>query len=211
MIIIETNHQTLKIGSEIPFCMQTSPWRFWITLTILLSLSVGVGVYGFRLSHQPATLLSEQTQTLSRLMVRQLAQTAETWLSSPEQLQTWLTQLSQESLILDASVYDLTGVPIAQSDQALPIKVITGQATPLATAQTGRQQLIEPIYQQEKMVGFFRLTLEIRDVLLPAYEQQSRWRQHWHWMMLMLVVTGALLMHIKNWSKWPKFHKKKRL
>jgi membrane protein len=211
MLIIRKDPQCLKALSENLSLMQKSLWRFWITLTTLLTLLVGIGLYGFRLSQQPAALLSEQTQTLSRLMVRQLAQTSVYWLDNPTQLTQWLTTLAQEPLILDATVYDLKGQTLGQSPNALEIKALTGFATPLDTAKQGRQQLIEPIYSQEnKVLGFFRLTLEQRQILLPAHQQQSRWRQHWHWMMLMLVITGGLLMTIKNWAKWPKMSKKKR-
>ncbi len=65
--------------------------------------------YGSDLNIRSYRALSEQTQSLSRIIVRQAAATAakDVLDKNQDKLQALIQQLSEEPLILDASIYDL--------------------------------------------------------------------------------------------------------
>ena len=136
-------------------------WRLFILFGCLAALITMVE-YGSNLAKQNYRTLSDQTQQLSRLVVRQAADTAAADVieKNQDRLQQLVEQLAKEPLLLDASIYDLEGVTLAKSQEALPLKQVTGLSTPLAVASYGRQQLIEPIMSQHQVVGFVRITLE---------------------------------------------------
>ncbi|MGR5141299.1 YtjB family periplasmic protein [Photobacterium sp. DNB23_23_1] len=136
-------------------------WRLFILLSCLAAVITMVE-YGSNLAKQNYRTLSDQTQQLSRLVVRQAADTASTDVieKNQDRLQLLVEQLAKEPLLLDASIYDLEGITLAKSQDALPLPQVTGLSTPLAVASYGRQQLIEPIMSQHQVVGFVRITLE---------------------------------------------------
>lgn len=136
-------------------------WRLFILFGCLAALITMVE-YGSNLAKQNYRTLSDQTQQLSRLVVRQAADTASTDVieKNQDRLQLLVEQLAKEPLLLDASIYDLEGITLAKSQNALPLPQVTGLSTPLAVASYGRQQLIEPIMSQHQVVGFVRITLE---------------------------------------------------
>ncbi|KLV04465.1 SerB-cotransposed membrane protein precursor [Photobacterium aquae] len=125
--------------------------------------------YGADLTKRNYQALSDQTQQLSRMAVRLAAETAAPNIveKNQEQLQQLVEQLTDEPLILDATLYELEGATIARSQNALPLEMITGLSTPLSIASQGRQQLVEPVMTEHQVVGFLRITLE-HDKLLAA-------------------------------------------
>lgn len=68
-------------------------------------------------------MLGEQTQALSRILVRQAAETAAPDILDNDQdkLQDLVQQLSKEPLILDASVYNLEGQTLAKTEGSMPL------------------------------------------------------------------------------------------
>ncbi|GHA50675.1 SMP protein [Photobacterium aphoticum] len=123
--------------------------------------------YGSDLTKRNYQALSEQTQTLTRLMARQAAQTASADVveKNQDKLQVLVERLADEGLILDATIYDLEGATIAKNAEAMPLTQVTGLSTPLSVASYGRQQIVEPIMTQHQVVGFLRITLEHDRVL----------------------------------------------
>ncbi|UXI00790.1 YtjB family periplasmic protein [Photobacterium sp. TY1-4] len=149
--------------------------RFWQVLVLAASLGglVAMLEYGADLNLRNYRALSEQTQTLSRMVVRQAAATAAQDMLDKDQnkLQALVQRLSEEPLILDASIYDLEGVTVAQTEEAMPLEQVTGMSTPLSVASFGRQQVVEPIMTEDQVVGFVRITLEQGRLLEKAASQ----------------------------------------
>ncbi|MGF1691361.1 YtjB family periplasmic protein [Photobacterium kagoshimensis] len=138
--------------------------RFWQVFVLLACFGgiVAMLEYGSQLNNRNYQMLSEQTQTLSRILVRQAAETASSDVidKNQDKLQVLVQRLSQEPLILDATIYDLKGLTVARTEESMPIEQVTGLSTPLAVASYGRQQVIEPILSGEQIIGFLRITLE---------------------------------------------------
>ncbi|MEJ2765519.1 AhpA/YtjB family protein [Photobacterium sp. MCCC 1A19761] len=149
--------------------------RLWQVLVLAASLGglVAMLEYGADLNLRNYRALSEQTQTLSRMVVRQAAATAAQDMLDKDQnkLQALVQRLSEEPLILDASIYDLEGVTVAQTEEAMPLEQVTGMSTPLSVASFGRQQVVEPIMTEDQVVGFIRITLEQGLLLEKAASQ----------------------------------------
>lgn len=131
--------------------LNKSRWPRFKQLGVLLFSLIGViGMleYGARLTQDNYEMLGEQTQALSRILVRQAAETAAPDILDNDQdkLQDLVQQLSKEPLILDASVYNLEGQTLAKTEGSMPLEQVTGLSTPLAVASIGRQQIVEPIF-----------------------------------------------------------------
>ncbi|MGR5147678.1 YtjB family periplasmic protein [Photobacterium alginatilyticum] len=149
--------------------------RTWQLLVLIASLGglVAMLEYGSDLNLRSYRALSEQTQSLSRIIVRQAAGTAAKDIldNNQDKLQALVQQLSEEPLILDASIYDLEGIAVAKTEEAMPLEQVTGISTPLSVASFGRQQIVEPVMADKQVIGFVRITLEHGKLLEDAASQ----------------------------------------
>ncbi|NBI52361.1 YtjB family periplasmic protein [Photobacterium alginatilyticum] len=149
--------------------------RTWQLLVLIACLGglVTMLEYGSDLNLRSYRALSEQTQSLSRIIVRQAAGTAAKDIldNNQDKLQALVQQLSEEPLILDASIYDLEGIAIAKTEEAMPLEQVTGISTPLSVASFGRQQIVEPVMADKQVIGFVRITLEHGKLLEDAASQ----------------------------------------
>jgi len=151
--------------------------------------------YGSDLNIRSYRALSEQTQSLSRIIVRQAATTAakDVLDKNQDKLQALIQQLSEEPLILDASIYDLEGIAIAKTEEAMPLEQVTGISTPLSVASFGRQQIVEPIVIDKQVVGFVRITLEHGKLLESAASQVEYMTNTIRGLILAALFIGFLL------------------
>ncbi|QUJ68059.1 hypothetical protein KDD30_02595 [Photobacterium sp. GJ3] len=150
--------------------------RIWQFLVLVLSFAglITMLEYGARLNQNNFNMLSEQTQSLSRIIARQAASTATDDILENQQdkLQALVNRISDEPLILDASIYDVEGTPLAQTEDAMPLDQVSGLTTPLSTASIGRQQIVQPVLTDDgQIVGYLRLTLEHGKLVQHAADQ----------------------------------------
>lgn len=138
--------------------------RIWQGFVLVACLGgiIAMLEYGSQLNQRNYQMLGEQTQTLSRMLVRQAAETAVDDLidKNQDKLQVLVQRLSNDPLILDATIYDLEGRTVARTEEAMPVEQVTGLSTPLSVASYGRQQIIEPVLSSNQVIGFLRITLE---------------------------------------------------
>lgn len=171
--------------------------RIWQLLVLMISLGglVTMLEYGADLNLRNYRALSDQTQTLSRMVVRQAAATAAPNMLDKDQhqLQALVQRLSEEPLILDASIYDLEGVTVARTEEAMPLEQVTGISTPLSVASFGRQQVVEPIMTEDQVVGFVRITLEQGRLLEKAAGQVEYMTNTVRGLILAALMIGFLL------------------
>ncbi|MBD8512871.1 YtjB family periplasmic protein [Photobacterium sp. WH77] len=172
--------------------------RIWQFLVLAVSFAglITMLEYGARLNQNNFNMLSEQTQSLSRIIARQAASTAAGDILDKQQdkLQDLVNRISDEPLILDASIYDLEGVPLAQTEDAMPLEQVSGLTTPLSTASIGRQQLVQPVMTDEgQVVGFIRLTLEHGKLVQHAADQIDTMTNTVRGMLLVALFIGFIL------------------
>ena len=164
-------------------------------LFVCLVISIGILQYGAILSQQNYQMLSEQTQTLSQVIVRQAAKNAAADIKNKDQrqLQLLVNNLAAEPLILDATIYNLEGVALAKTKTALPLEQLTGLSTPLAMASIGRQQIAEPVLMNNHIIGFMRITLERDKLLTHAIDQMSTMTAIIRGLIIAALLIGILL------------------
>lgn len=167
-----------------------------ITVILLCSLAlIGMLEYGAQLTQRNYRMLSEQTQTLSQMVVRQAAESAANPIAENNhaKLQALVDQLTDEALILDVAIYSIDGVTLAQSALAMPLTQVTGLSTPLAMASIGRQQIAHPVFANKHVIGFVRITLEHSKLLADAKSQMTAMTSVIRGLIVMALVMGLLL------------------
>ncbi|NLS12702.1 SMP protein [Vibrio sp. SM6] len=137
---------------------------------------------------------AQQLETLTKVLISQASLSASELLrqDDPEHLRRLANQLAQDNLVFDASIYNAEGVRLAASDSATSVRDVLGLDTPLATASIGRQQLVEPIYQDNHIVGFVRLTFETGKVTAISDHHYRKSDRYMLLMVLMSFLGGAI-------------------
>lgn len=152
------------------------------------------GVNQFKLGSQLASV--NQVSNLSHLLVRQQANLFSLMLVKNvknEDLIEALDTFSKEDFVIDASLYSPSGTLIAQSHNALGLKSLLKQdKTEENAQQLATQQIVEPIFSQQDLVGFLRVTFD------AEYGQttKSKVERIFHQLygqLIILVLAGILL------------------
>ncbi|WP_028023797.1 YtjB family periplasmic protein [Enterovibrio calviensis] len=169
-------------------------WQFIILVACFATVMM-LFMYSNQLNNRNYKMLYDQTESLSRVILRQAAATAHDAIASDDMdaLQKIVANLQQEDLILDAAVYDMRGNLVVSSIGAMPLEQLTGLNTPLSVASIGRQQLVEPVAEDGNMVGFVRITLEHGNVIKTASNRLDQSINLVRAMILVAIMTGALL------------------
>ncbi|WP_394211040.1 YtjB family periplasmic protein [Enterovibrio calviensis] len=169
-------------------------WQFIILVACFATVMM-LFMYSNQLNNRNYKMLYDQTESLSRVILRQAAATAHDAIANDdiESLQRLVANLQSEDLILDSAVYDIRGNIVVNSVGAMPLEQLTGLNTPLSVASIGRLQLVEPIADNGNVVGFLRITLEHGDVIKVASNRLEQSINLVRAMILVAIVTGALL------------------
>ncbi|EGR0055207.1 YtjB family periplasmic protein [Vibrio vulnificus] len=141
---------------------------------------------------------AQQLETLTKVLSSQAALSASEMIvqKDQEKLLKLTNQLAKERLVFDATVYDSEGVRLASSDKALTAREVLGLDTPLATAGIGRQQLVEPVFADNSIVGFIRITFETGKVTAFSDHHYRKIDRYMFLMILMSFISGMLFILI---------------
>ncbi|USD64749.1 YtjB family periplasmic protein [Vibrio sp. SCSIO 43136] len=149
----------------------------------------------FIISKGNERIQARQLETLTNMLATQAALSASYMLVNDEQerLLKLTNQLAKDRLVLDATIYDAEGVKLAASENATPVREVLGLDTPLSTASIGRQQLVEPIYHQENLIGFVRITFEKGMVTAISDHHYRNSDRTMYLMLIMSFISGLLI------------------
>ena len=126
-------------------------------LCVVIVSMIVTGINQFKIGSQLAGI--NQVSNLSHLLVRQQAKLFSLMLVrnvKNEELIEALDTFSEEEFVIDANLYSPTGVLIAQSRNAQTFKPLA-QSNELPST---TQQIVEPIFAQQDLVGFLRVTFD---------------------------------------------------
>lgn len=162
-----------------------------ICLTLLVVLMQGAS--WFSLGHQMAR--SEQVEDLARTLTRQVAFTLTPLMDSQDdnrtQIAAILKQMTVNSRILDASVYDSEGSLVARSGESISVR----DRLALDGKRAGsyfNHQLVQPLENSDGPQGFLRVTLDTH-VLVTEAKQVDNTTNILRLMMLLALAIGIIL------------------
>lgn len=132
-----------------------------VTLVICMAV-VGLilsGLNHFKVGSQLAGI--NHVSNLSHLLVRQQAKFFSLLLiknSANEELVDALDTFAKEDFVIDATLYNTNGSMLAQSRHARPFQLNINPQTDQAPTPQPTQQIVEPIFNQQNLIGFLRVT-----------------------------------------------------
>ncbi|MFC0139178.1 YtjB family periplasmic protein [Erwinia mallotivora] len=172
-------------------------FRLHRTAIVLICLALLVvlmqGASWFSLGHQMAR--SGQVEELARTLTRQVAFSLtplmENGDDNRQKIEDILSQLTHDSRILDASVYDDNGALLAHSGETIGVRdrlALDGQRA----GSYFNHQLVEPLDSPEGPRGFLRVTLDTH-VLVTESRQVDNTTNILRLMMLLALAIGIIL------------------
>ncbi|MGQ3906033.1 YtjB family periplasmic protein [Mixta calida] len=172
-------------------------FRLHRTVIVLISLTLLVvlmqGASWFSLGHQMAR--SEQVEDLARTLTRQVAFTLTPLMDNEDenraQIVAILKQITENSRILDASVYDSEGSLVARSGEGISVR----DRLALDGKRAGsyfNHQLVQPLANSDGPQGFLRVTLDTH-VLVTEAKQVDNTTNILRLMMLLALAIGIIL------------------
>ncbi|ENO1331546.1 YtjB family periplasmic protein [Vibrio parahaemolyticus] len=166
-----------------------------ILLCVMLFITIKNSVV---ISKGNEKIQAQQLETLTKVLISQASLSASEMILTKDQerLLKLTNQLAQDRLVFDATIYDLQGVRLASSDEALSVREVLGLDTPLATASIGRQQLVEPVLADGAVIGFVRVTFETGRVTAISDHHYRKSDRYMYMMVLMSFVCGMLFIMI---------------
>ncbi|AVH28065.1 YtjB family periplasmic protein [Vibrio diabolicus] len=166
-----------------------------ILLCVMLFITIKNSVV---ISKGNEKIQAQQLETLTKVLISQASLSASEMILTKDQerLLKLTNQLAQDRLVFDATIYDAQGVRLASSEDALSVREVLGLDTPLATASIGRQQLVEPVFADEALIGFVRVTFETGRVTAISDHHYRKSDRYMYMMVLMSFVCGMLFIMI---------------
>ncbi|MBB1313991.1 YtjB family periplasmic protein [Aliivibrio sp. SR45-2] len=169
-----------------------------LMLLSLIAFSYFILINSTVISDNNQIIQNKQLQDLSRTMTRQAALFAVDSIKKDdhEALLQLTNNLAKENLVFDATIYDAEGGVLSKSSNALTASQITGINTPLSIDGIGRQQLIEPIVKDERVLGFLRITFEKSTLTGFANHHYRKSDRLMFGMLIISLVSGMFIMAI---------------
>lgn len=166
-----------------------------ILLCVMLFITIKNSVV---ISKGNEKIQAQQLETLTKVLISQASLSASEMILTKDQerLLKLTNQLAQDRLVFDATIYDAQGIRLASSEDALSVREVLGLDTPLATASIGRQQLVEPVFADEALIGFVRVTFETGRVTAISDHHYRKSDRYMYMMVLMSFVCGMLFIMI---------------
>ncbi|MGL4249952.1 MAG: AhpA/YtjB family protein [Aeromonas sp.] len=186
-----------------------------------LSLGAGIllgcwviGVLIHMQSESQASLHSE-ARNRAQALIAYAARDMKRWLKEENnsELERLAQDLAAEPEILDATLYDGRGIPLAQSEQAVPLESLLpiGSDNPSQPDQgKGRIQYVQEILDGEQSIGFLRITLEEQQILADKDIKLKVIHEKQRLILLVALLAGLLISYgiRRNYMRVRK-HKKK--
>ena len=172
-------------------------FRLHRTVIVLISMALLVvlmqGASWFSLGHQMAR--SEQVEELAHTLTRQVAWTLTPLMDNPDdnhqKIIDSLDQMTFESRILDASLYDSEGSLIAHSGENINVRdrlALDGQRA----GSYFNHQIVQPLASKDGPRGFLRVTLDTH-VLVTEAKQVDNTTNILRLMMILALAIGIIL------------------
>lgn len=162
-----------------------------ICLALLVALMQGASWFSQQHQQQRNPQLEELARTLARQVALNLAPLVRSETPDEKKVRQLLTQLTAESRILDAGVYDEKGDMIARAGESVELR----DRLALNGKKAGgyfNQQIVEPIQGKNGPLGYLRLTLDTHTLPTEA-KQVDNTTNILRLMLLLSLAIGVVL------------------
>jgi membrane protein len=162
-----------------------------ICLALLVALMQGATWFSQQHQQQRNPQLEELARTLARQVALNLAPLVRSETPDEKKVRQLLTQLTAESRILDAGVYDEKGDMIARAGESVELR----DRLALDGKKAGgyfNQQIVEPIQGKNGPLGYLRLTLDTHTLPTEA-KQVDNTTNILRLMLLLSLAIGVVL------------------
>ncbi|MEB4673468.1 YtjB family periplasmic protein [Enterobacteriaceae bacterium G50] len=162
-----------------------------ICLALLVALMQGASWFSQQHQQQRNPQLEELARTLARQVALNLAPLVRSETPDEKKIRQLLTQLTAESRILDAGVYDEKGDMIARAGESVELR----DRLALDGKKAGgyfNQQIVEPIQGKNGPLGYLRLTLDTHTLPTEA-KQVDNTTNILRLMLLLSLAIGVVL------------------
>ncbi|EDT8583870.1 YtjB family periplasmic protein [Salmonella enterica subsp. salamae] len=179
--------------------MARAKLKFWLhravivlfCLTLLVALMQGASWFSQNHQRQRNPQLEELARTLARQVTLNIAPLMRSETPDENRINAVLRQLTQESRILDAGVYDEQGDLITRAGESVNVR----DRLALDGKKAGsyfNQQIVEPIQGKNGPLGYLRLTLDTHTLATEA-KQVDNTTNILRLMLLLSLAIGVVL------------------
>lgn len=186
-------------------------------LSLAAGILLGCWVLGVLIHMQGESQASLHSEARNRAqaLVAYAARDMKRWIKEDKssELERLARDLAAEPEILDVTLYDGRGIPLAQSEQAVPLESllpIGSDNKSLPDLGKGRIQFVQEILDGTQTIGYLRITLEEQKLLADKDTRLKVVQEKQRLMLLVALLAGLLISYgvRRNYMRVRK-HKKK--
>ncbi|BBT78900.1 MULTISPECIES: AhpA/YtjB family protein [Aeromonas] len=186
-------------------------------LSLAAGILLGCWVLGVLIHMQGESQASLHSEARNRAqaLVAYAARDMKRWIKEDKssELERLARDLAAEPEILDVTLYDGRGIPLAQSEQAVPLESllpIGSDNKSLPDQGKGRIQFVQEILDGPQTIGYLRITLEEQKLLADKDTRLKVVQEKQRLMLLVALLAGLLISYgvRRNYMRVRK-HKKK--
>ncbi|KRW51185.1 hypothetical protein AO724_08555 [Aeromonas allosaccharophila] len=186
-------------------------------LSLAAGILLGCWVLGVLIHMQGESQASLHSEARNRAqaLVAYAARDMKRWIKEDKssELERLARDLAAEPEILDVILYDGRGIPLAQSEQAVPLESllpIGSDNKSLPDQGKGRIQFVQEILDGAQTIGYLRITLEEQKLLADKDTRLKVVQEKQRLMLLVALLAGLLISYgvRRNYMRVRK-HKKK--
>ncbi|EKP0306913.1 hypothetical protein JGK42_000696 [Aeromonas veronii] len=195
--------------------MRHLPIKRMLSLIAGLLLGCWVLVLLLHMQGESQASLHSEARNRAQALVAYAARDMKRWLKEEKsnELERLARDLAAEPDILDVTLYDGRGIPLAQSEQAVPLESLLpigsdNKSTP--EHGKGRIQFVQEILDGYQTLGYLRITLEEQQMLADKDTRLKVTQEKQRLMLLVALLAGVLISYgvRRNYMRVRK-HKKK--
>ncbi|PTT45477.1 AhpA/YtjB family protein [Aeromonas sp. HMWF016] len=191
------------------------PIKRVLSLVAGLLLGCWVLVVLLHMQGESQAALHSEARNRAQALVAYAARDMKRWIKedNSSELERLARDLATEPEILDVTLYDGRGIPLAQSDQAVPLESllpIGSDNKSMPEQGKGRIQFVQEIQDGAQTLGYLRITLEEQQMLADKDTRLKVTQEKQRLMLLVALLAGVLISYgiRRNYMRVRK-HKKK--
>lgn len=169
-------------------------------VSLAAGILLGLWVLGVLVHMQGASqaALHNEARDRAQALVAYAARDMKRWIKEDKEseLERLAQDLAAEPEILDVTLYDARGIPLAQSDQAVPLESLLpiGADNKSAPEQgKGRIQFVQEVLDGNQTLGYLRITLEEQQLLAKQDIHLKVTQEKQRLMLLVMLLAGLLI------------------